>query len=236
MDTRNDLPWTAISATAITAAGLLTRSPATQATPMFPLQPGCTQYVFDGQYKVVHGSFTVELKGTNGTNIAGGGLGFREPGGRVEEFGSGTYSGSIFTVAWQGGARGRYVGDVDDNGFAHGHTYDETGGSSAVWHSTTPLACAPPPPPPPPPPQGPPKRLGRAPTAPAPRIATVVGEDVDVYDAKNEPNGAGKVVGMLRVGQTVELVGNCAPQDWCEVKGAAVPTGDGWVWGHLQLP
>jgi hypothetical protein len=71
---------------------------------------------------------------------------------------------------------------------------------------------------------------------PSPRTATVVGEDVDVYNAKNEPDGAGQVVGILRVGRQVSLVGDCVPQDWCEVVGDQVPGGRGWVWGHLELP
>ena len=59
--------------------------------------------------------------------------------------------------------------------------------------------------------------------------------DVDVYNAKNEPDGAGHVVGILRQGGAVTLVGNCAPDSWCEVSGDAVPGGHGWVWGHLNL-
>ena len=70
-----------------------------------------------------------------------------------------------------------------------------------------------------------------APTAPTASVAA----DVDVYNAKNEPDGAGHVVGILRQGGAVTLVGNCAPDSWCEVSGDAVPGGHGWVWGHLNL-
>ena len=68
--------------------------------------------------------------------------------------------------------------------------------------------------------------------------ATVVGEDVDVYNAKNEPDGAGQVVGILRLGTQVQPVGSCAPESWCQVNGFTLPNGTstGWVWGHLQLP
>ena len=65
--------------------------------------------------------------------------------------------------------------------------------------------------------------------------ATVAG-DVDVYNAKNEPDGAGQVVGILREGGAVKLMGGCAPESWCEVSGDVVPGGRGWVWGHLILP
>jgi hypothetical protein len=71
----------------------------------------------------------------------------------------------------------------------------------------------------------------KAPTAPTATVAA----DVDVYNAKNEPDGAGHVVGFLRQGGTVTLMSDCAPESWCEVSGDAVPGGDGWVWGHLDL-
>jgi hypothetical protein len=70
-----------------------------------------------------------------------------------------------------------------------------------------------------------------APTAPTATVAA----DVDVYNAKNEPDGAGNVVGILRQGGVVTLPGDCAPESWCEVSGDAVPGGQGWVWGHLNL-
>ena len=70
----------------------------------------------------------------------------------------------------------------------------------------------------------------------APKLPTAsVAADVDVYNAKNEPDGAGQVVGILRQGGDVTLVGGCAPESWCEVSGDAVPGGHGWVWGHLNL-
>jgi hypothetical protein len=76
--------------------------------------------------------------------------------------------------------------------------------------------------------------LGGAPTPPATPTATVT-SDVDVYNAKNEPDGAGHVVGMLATGKQVQLVGPCQPQSWCQVSGDAVPGGQGWVWGALQF-
>lgn len=69
----------------------------------------------------------------------------------------------------------------------------------------------------------------------APIPSATVAADVDVYNAKNEPDGAGQVVGILRQGGAVTLVGGCAPESWCEVSGEAVPGGHGWVWGHLNL-
>lgn len=73
---------------------------------------------------------------------------------------------------------------------------------------------------------------GPVPSAPNATVAA----DVDVYNAKNEPDGAGQVVGILRQGGAVKLVGDCAQESWCEVSGDVVPGGHGWVWGHLNLP
>jgi len=69
----------------------------------------------------------------------------------------------------------------------------------------------------------------------APTATATVAADVDVYNAKNEPDGAGQVVGVLRAGNGVTLVGDCTPDSWCEVSGNSVPSGHGWVWGYLQL-
>jgi hypothetical protein len=71
---------------------------------------------------------------------------------------------------------------------------------------------------------------GPLPSTPTATVAA----DVDVYTAKNEPDGAGQVVGILRQGGAVNLVGDCAQESWCEVSGDAVPGGHGWVWGHLN--
>jgi hypothetical protein len=66
---------------------------------------------------------------------------------------------------------------------------------------------------------------------PAGKTATV-NSDVDVYDT---PGGNGNVIGILRKGKTVNLVGACQKDDWCQVSGGAVPTGNGWVWGALDF-
>ena len=65
--------------------------------------------------------------------------------------------------------------------------------------------------------------------APAPggggKAAQVI-QDVDVYDA---PGGNGNQIGVLNAGGSVTLLGDCA-DSWCNVQGAAVPTGQGWVY------
>jgi hypothetical protein len=116
-----------------------------------------------------------------------------------------------------------FSGTIDDQGWASG----------PGWQGAPALRCvssaqeAPP--------AEAPAAVAPAPEA-APKSAIVVA-DVDVYNAKNEPDGAGQVIGILRAGQQVTLVGDCAPSSWCEVVSEFIPGQDVvWVWGHLQLP
>jgi hypothetical protein len=70
-----------------------------------------------------------------------------------------------------------------------------------------------------------------APQAPAPQTpekpqntASVV-QDVDVYKAP----GQGEPIGVLQKGSQVSLVEPCN-DNWCHIKGTAVPNGEGWVY------
>jgi hypothetical protein len=82
----------------------------------------------------------------------------------------------------------------------------------------------------------------QAPQPQGPALATVEGEDVNVYDGINYPEGAANFLGILAVGKQIQVVGGEAPGGvcikdvWCHVRGADVPTGQGWIWGHLKLP
>src|SRR5262249_725817 len=53
-------------------------------------------------------------------------------------------------IHWDGGASGLYTASLDNNGFAHGTTYDTTRArvNQAAWDSETPLGCKHPPAPP----------------------------------------------------------------------------------------
>jgi len=134
------------------------------------------------------------------------------------------------------------TGDIDPEfGSVRGETVNEKG-VATEFVSQSHFSCADASPPPPPPPPPPPAQ--KADPKPAPVIdpngpvqagtsARVV-SDVDVYDNKNEPDGAGTFVGILRAPSAVSLLTPCSVKQWCKVSGDAVPTGVGWVWGALE--
>ncbi|MFY9920438.1 MAG: hypothetical protein WAL26_18895 [Mycobacterium sp.] len=150
---------------------------------------------------------------------------------------SGDVSGGVngrnvdFTIRWDGGgAQGHYTGTINEFDFVKGGTTvdEKNPGSSASWDSTVPFGCVDAPPPvAAPPAEKPPATPGSA-----TRTAFVDGEDVDVYDA---PGGDGNVVGILPKDKGVQVNADCKPNDWCLVNGVAVPTGQGWIWGHLRF-
>ncbi len=232
-------------ATAVIATGCVTSPTLASAAPPYPLAPACANYGFNGEFPI---------RGANGWNVSFRSNGSAASGTAVVNFDDG---GQVTGIVSRGGIQGRsvdfailwndkpdnqwvFTGTVSDDGLVHnGNEYPQVvGPRQSSWESLRPLACidldtkinplpgdvivAPEPKAPPP---------GQAPK----QTATVVGEDVDVYNVKNEPDGAGQVIGLLRVGTQVELVGGCAPSSWCQVSGANVPTGNGWVWGHLQF-
>jgi hypothetical protein len=231
---------TGLSVLALTS-GVLAAPPSAHAYPTVPLAPACQDWKLN--------SNTLSLGLSNGHRVelpwngmfAGPGEARLYNAGSADEIGYGNVSsGGIshghldFTIFWfspiENKDANHFVGDVDKMGSASGYTTN-TKGARADWNANEHFECATPAPADAPAPQAPPPRpVGKA------KTATVVGEDVNVYNAKNEPDGAGTVVGILRVGQQVTLLDSCKPQAWCQVAGPAVPSGQGWVWGHLQLP
>jgi hypothetical protein len=229
---------TAISAMVVPAPAL--------AEPRFPLAPACEKWTYPTQ--------SILLTQDNGIVVALylRGIRFEGPASHTvagkPDVTGGYAVGSLdgnhieFHVDWQNGASNNYNGAIADDGTARGSTVNHRGHQNS-WQSQLKFSCATPPaqdfppvvtglpkgpvtadaPPPPPPPP------------PPPNLATVTG-DVDVYDKPNFPPGSAKLLGILRGGKQVQVVGNCNPDDWCVVKGPDVPTGQGTIWGHLQLP
>jgi hypothetical protein len=161
-------------ASALTALGLLLLPTPARAGPLLPLPsaPACSQWAFPGNFV---------LKQSNGDTVR-----FEATGIDVDGFRSVTATGGIngplqgnyvrggingnrvdFEIDWDSlgpdGAIGHYTGAVDNDGYAHGTTYDALShGPSARWDSQVPLVCATPAAPP----AGP-----AAPPAPAPQPA-----------------------------------------------------------------
>jgi hypothetical protein len=217
------------AATALSAAGFLMASAPAQAYPTVPLAPACLQYGFPGD---------VQIRQNNGWNVTFSSTGTTASGPATAKGASGatmqgTVSGSInqrhvdLAFPWDSGQTGHYVGDVGDDGKAHGTT------GSASWDTVFPLSCITQPDAPPP----------QQPAGPQKTMATVVGENVDVYNIAagdvpdpDDPNApVGVKIGELQVGRQVELAGACNPQDWCKVLVPELTGGVGFVWGHLQF-
>lgn len=226
------------AATAIGAIGFIGPPALAQARPMLPLGPACTQYGFNGEFsvrglgEVGAGGWTVTFTST-GSAASGTALAVFDDGGTVY----GTVRGGIqgrtvdLAITWNNKPNNIWtlVGTVEDDGLVHN-------GGPSFWTSSRPLACkdldirtntlpgpivtAPGAPAPPTPPA-------------APVAAKVVG-DVDVYDAAH---GGRTVIGVLYDGTYVLLAKKeaCPQNDWCQVTGPNVPTGNGWVWGHLEF-
>jgi hypothetical protein len=136
------------AATAICAVGFLTVPTPAQGVPMLPLAPACSEYEFNGDFSLYQtNGWSVNFTSTG--PIATGRARAVKP---VEGVMNGVISGSItgrhldFTIRWDNGPRGRYTGDVDEKGIAHGFTVDEVNTwSTANWDAIVPLGCVTPP-------------------------------------------------------------------------------------------
>jgi len=142
-----------------------------------------------------------------------------------------------FTVEWSPNSAGVYTGSINEDGTLKGNTRDKFHPEQkATWFSMerktakciqTTAPAAPPDSAAPAP--KPVKRLGKlktspaTPAQPAQPTATVI-KDVEVYNAPG-----GSKIGNLTAPNTVELAGACQ-DSWCHIRGAAVPTGNGWVY------
>ncbi|MCW2663829.1 MAG: hypothetical protein JWP83_4981 [Mycobacterium sp.] len=144
-------PGLLVASTAITPAGSLIGSPSAHAQPMLPLAPSCSQFGFPGNFALKQSTGdTVRFNSTG--PVASGPA--HATGGINGDF-DGTVNGGIegdkldFTISWgiifwnqSTASKGHYTGFVDNEGFAHGDTYDESRGASGHWDSTVPLVCA----------------------------------------------------------------------------------------------
>lgn len=232
-------PLLVAAAGAVTTAGFLIASAPAPAHATFPLAPAaCTQWQWGTGVVLIHATGNRTQINANGSELSRNGAAFY-PRDAAPQFGSptGSIRGNEFniTVRWfegpGAGYRTEYRGNIDAEGFATGTTSNTMNNDRGSVRSAQPLVCA--------------VRAEAAPT-PTPHTltlrplperptATAVG-DVDVYDRPNSPAGAGNRLGILRKDTKVQLIGACQPEDWCQVRGPDVPGGQGFVWGHLNLP
>ena len=213
------------SAVTVGALGLLEAPIAAQAAPT------CEMYGFAGEVTITGQGAIILLRfSANGTSAHGPATAMSDKGGAMTGFiaggiienGPGIHLTFTPDVALAGGPY-VFTGEIRQTDLIA--VGSQSGG---FWNTEGPLAClqggAQPNPGPPPP---------LPPTTPA--RATVVGEDVDVYERPNI-NDDLTPIGTLRVNTQVQVVGDCQPEAWCQVKGPDVPTGQGFIWGHLDLP
>jgi len=212
-----------------------------------PAAAPCTQWDVSGQWELVQSNGPVvkmDLK-QSGTALTGtavfdaeGGKGlFGEFGGPLSGNVEGTVTGGSlkFTVRWERGLTGEYVGGVDEvKGGMRGRTRNAADPSSkATWTSNRSAVCASVRPP------AADQPLDQVPRKDAQgRPIKVFGksswtatakDDVDIYDG---PGGEFKVVGMLDAGKSAPILGQ--KDDWYQLKIDGVPGGSGWVAGdHL---
>jgi hypothetical protein len=203
--------------------GFLTVPVPAQATPMFPLAPpGCNQFEFPGGVNIleVGTGWSVAFDATGKTLNAR--VTAKHPG----ETKLGTITGGFtnvshvdMTVNYDNGQSQRYIGDVDfnDNRKLAGQT-----ASGVFWRTQFPIMCGEVVPQANP---GAPSKTGFITTPPE-------YDEVDVYDV---PDGVGKVVGTVAKDKGVQVNADCQPDTWCLIRGVAVPTGQGWIWGHLRF-
>jgi hypothetical protein len=217
----NTLQLAAAAAAVIVATSLT--APIAAAIPVFPLAPACNAYKMPAFTNFIAGDTTVFIgwapDGKSGRANTGG---YGSDGSFGDVTGGLNGRHAEFLVHWDQGPLGankwQYSGDVGDDLSLSGTV--RFGGVTQGWRSDIPVECVAPNPD-----TGPP--TGQ-------KTAKVV-SDVDVYDHKNEPDGAGQFVGILRSPNTVQLLGPCQKKAWCNVSGDAVPTGSGWVWGALDF-
>lgn len=191
--------------------------------------PACVQFGFPGDVNLIQtNGWSVMFSSTGSTVNAPVTATAHSGGGKL----TGTITGSIdgknfdLLAAWTNGSRGRYTGTVQDDYHMSGDTVDETNTNSrAKFRSQFPISCLTTADTPPPANPGAPSKTAFVTTPP----------DYDVVDVYDTPGGTGNVIGTIGKDKGVQVNADCKPDDWCLIRGVAVPTGQGWMWGHLRF-
>jgi hypothetical protein len=195
--------------------------------------PACDNYAFTGATALSQDNGWAVQFNTTGPSATGPATASSDTGTQMH----GTLTGGIkghavdFTINWDGGLKGRYVGYVNEDGSWTGTTGD------SGWKGLGPLQCltqAPPPPsieqvPKPLPAQIPPPVV-----VPIPAPTAKVTSDVDVYDKTSTDDKT--MIGTLRAPSTVTLAEPCDYTGDCHVLVPNMQGGNGYAWapGALQ--
>ncbi|GFG51008.1 hypothetical protein CQY20_22370 [Mycolicibacterium agri] len=208
--------------TTCSTMGLVAVAAPAQAIPLFPLAPACNAWAFPGDVLIREGGtgWNVAFSST-GHTASGRATASHESGQSKSGNISGGFTGSHvdLTVRYDNGETQRYIGDVDtnDNNKLAGKT-----ANNVFWRTVFPISCAEVVPPANP---GAPSKTAFVTTPPE-------YDEVDVYDT---PGGTGNVIGTIAKDKGVQANADCKPDDWCLIRGVAVPGGQGWMWGHLRF-
>jgi hypothetical protein len=229
-----------MAAAAITALGVA--APAA-AHPVFRLAPACsTTFQFPSGLRIKQDNgIVIYVANPVQPTLQDAGATYDDPasGKRITGTANGSVDGSNvdFTIHWVTGDSTHYTGVINDNLTAQGMA---TNGKNVqnVWASApTAFSCKHVTPDIPigAPDDDSTKEKPVPVPVPVPANTAKVVSDVDVYKSVDPITGGVDKLGVLRHGNTVTLIGTCAKDDWCNVKGSAVPDGQGWVWGALKV-
>jgi hypothetical protein len=146
-----------------------------------------------------------------------------------------------FTANWDTGGWNKYTGTINPDTSMSGVTTSNAGVSENWRSGAGSLKCQP----------GAMPGGGAIIVTPAPGVTPApfwntanVKDDAYVFDVKDVPQGTGHVLGTVRRGTQVVLIGDCPPTDWCQISNAEIHLSDGstkknvqgWVGGIALTP
>jgi hypothetical protein len=192
--------------------------------------PACVQFGFPGDVNLIQNDGWSVTFSSTGSNASGPAQASHSGGGKL----TGTVAGGIegkkinVVTTWNNGSRGLYTGTVGDDYHMSGTTTDigegHAFGPKVPYRSQFPISCLTTP--------DPPQANPGAPSKTAFVTTPPEYDSVDVYDVQG---GNGNVIGTVAKDKGVQVNADCQPETWCLIRGAAVPSGQGWIWGHLRF-
>lgn len=136
-----------LGAAALSVVGGLASSPITQADPLMPLSPPCTQWQFTGNMPISQGNGQRIDVPWQGTQVGGGLVNNFDSGGEKVHIGTphGGASGNNidFTINWDGTAGpGHYTASINNDGAVVLGVASDTQNHRTDWHTDAKFTCA----------------------------------------------------------------------------------------------